>query len=129
MTRWRELAAEHDVPLWEVAVQYEMDASGWPRGWVVDRMKELALVMRRQTRAVYEEDVAVIDTEFKPDFARRWMKRANAGPRKRRRHGADHQVHVQAPAPASPASRTCPGRWAAGRATSTPPSPSRRLAT
>ena len=34
------------------------------------------LVMRRQTRAVYEEDVAVIDTEFKPDFAGRWMKHA-----------------------------------------------------
>ena len=39
-------------------------------------MRELALVMRRQTRAVYEEDVAVIDTEFKPDFAGRWMKHA-----------------------------------------------------
>ena len=32
--------------------------------------------MRRQTRAVYEEDVAVIDTQFKPDFAGRWMKHA-----------------------------------------------------
>jgi len=39
-------------------------------------MRELAIVMRRQTRAVYEEDVAVIDTEFKPDFAGRWMKHA-----------------------------------------------------
>jgi len=76
MTRWRELATKHDVPLWEVAVQYEMDASGWPFGWVVERMRELSLVMRRQTRAVYEEDVAVIDTEFKPDFAGRWMKHA-----------------------------------------------------
>ena len=76
MTRWRELATERDVPLWEVAVQYEMDASGWPFAWVVDRMRELSLVMRRQTRAVYEEDVAVIDTEFKPDFAGRWMRHA-----------------------------------------------------
>ena len=59
MTRWRELATERDVPLWEVAVQYEMDASGWPFGEVVDRMRELSLVMRRQTRAVYEEDVTV----------------------------------------------------------------------
>ena len=76
LTRWRELAAERDLPLWEVAVQYETDASGWPRGRVVDRMKELAQVMRRQTRAVYEEDVTVIDTEFKPDFAGRWMRHA-----------------------------------------------------
>ena len=28
MKRWRELAVENAVPLWEVAVQYEMDASG-----------------------------------------------------------------------------------------------------
>ncbi len=76
MTRWRELAAERDAALWEVAVQYEMDASGWPRSGVVDRMRELAQVMRRQTRAVYEEDVAVIDTEFKPDFAGRWARHA-----------------------------------------------------
>jgi|GEM_PF-363025 len=76
MTRWREVAAEAQVPLWEAAVQYETDASGWPRAWVVDRMRDLARVMRRQTRAVYEEDVDVIDTEFKPDFAGRWMKHA-----------------------------------------------------
>jgi len=76
MTRWRELAAERDAPFWEVAVQYEVDASGWPRARVVDRMRALAKLMRRQTRAVYEEDVAVIDTAFKPDFAGRWAKHA-----------------------------------------------------
>ena len=76
MARWRELAAEREAPLWEVAVRYEMDASGWTRSQVVDRMKELALVMRRQTRAVYEEDVVAPDTEFKPDFAGRWVRHA-----------------------------------------------------
>jgi L-serine dehydratase len=76
MADWRRLMAELDLPLWEVAVRYEMDASGWPQTFVVDHMRELALVMRRQTRAVYEEDVSVIDTEFKPDFARRWLRHA-----------------------------------------------------
>ena len=76
MVRWRELMAERDLPLWEVAVQYEVDASGWPRAFVVEQMRELAQVMRRQTRAVYEEDVEVVDTEFKPDFARRWLRHA-----------------------------------------------------
>ena len=76
MAEWRRLMAQLDVPLWEVAVRYEMDASGWPHGFVVDHMRELAQVMRRQTRAVYEEDVSVIDTEFKPDFARRWLRHA-----------------------------------------------------
>jgi len=76
MAEWRRLMARLDLPLWEVAVRYEMDASGWPRALVVEQMRELAQVMRRQTRAVYEEDVAVIDTEFKPDFARRWLRHA-----------------------------------------------------
>jgi L-serine dehydratase len=76
MTRWRELVADREASLWEVAVQYEMDASGWTRTQVVDRMRELSLVMRRQTRAVYEEDVVAPDTEFKPDFASRWMRHA-----------------------------------------------------
>ena len=76
MTHWRELAADQDAPLWEVAVQYEMDASGWPRDEVVGRMRELALVMRRQTRAVYEEDLVVPGGPFRPDFAGRWAKHA-----------------------------------------------------
>jgi L-serine dehydratase len=76
MTRWRELMRELDLPLWEVAVRYETDASGWPRAFVVEHMRELAQVMRRQTRAVYEEDVELVDTEFKPDFARRWLRHA-----------------------------------------------------
>ena len=76
MTGWREVAAEQDVPLWEVAVRYEMDASGWPRHAVVERMRALSLVMRRQTRAVFEEDVGVPDTAFKPDFAGRWARHA-----------------------------------------------------
>jgi L-serine dehydratase len=76
MVRWRELMAQRDLPLWEVAVQYEADASGWPHALVVEQMRELAQVMRRQTRAVYEEDVEVVDTEFKPDFARRWLRHA-----------------------------------------------------
>ena len=76
MTRWRELAADRAMPLWEIAVLYEMDAAGWPRTQVVDRMRELSLVMRRQTRAVYEEDVFAPDTEFKPDFAGHWMRHA-----------------------------------------------------
>jgi L-serine dehydratase len=72
MTGWRDLAEERDLPLWEVAVQYEVDASGWTRAQVVQRMRELAGLMRRQTRAVYEEDVAGSASQFKPDFAGRW---------------------------------------------------------
>ncbi len=72
MTRWREIAAERGVPLSEVALQYEMDASGWSRERVLATMRSLASLMRRQTRAAYDEGVQVPTGPFKPDFATRW---------------------------------------------------------
>ena len=72
MTRWRELAAERGLALSEVAIQYEMDASGWSRENVAAYMRGLAALMRRQTRAAYEDDVTVPASPFKPDFAGRW---------------------------------------------------------
>ena len=81
MTRWREVAEERGVGLWEVAVQYEMDASGWPRARVVDRMRQLATLMRRQTRAAYEEGVSVPTSPFKPDFTQRWVRHADSADR------------------------------------------------
>jgi L-serine dehydratase len=73
MTRWRELAAERGLALSEVAVQYEMDASGWSREHVVKYMRGLAALMQRQTRAAYEDDVTVPTGPFKPDFTGRWV--------------------------------------------------------
>jgi len=81
MTRWREAAQERGVGLWEAAVQYEIDASGWPRAWVVDRMTMLAGLMDRQTRAAYEEGVTVPTSPFKPDFTGPWA-----------RHQASHRL-------------------------------------
>lgn len=79
MIAWRELAAAHGLPLWEVALQYEMDASGWPRERVLEEMRALAALMRRQTRAVYEEGLAVPTSPFKPDFAGRWRDHVESG--------------------------------------------------
>jgi len=79
MTRWREIVARDGLPLWEVAVQYEMDASGWQRAWILERMRVLTGLMRRQTRAVYEEDLVVPTSPFKPDFAGRWAEHAASG--------------------------------------------------
>ncbi len=72
MTGWREVAARRGVPLWEAAIEYETDASGWSRERVVDSMRTLAQLMRRQTRAAYDEHVSVPVSPFKPDFATRW---------------------------------------------------------
>ena len=79
MTGWREIAAREGLPLWETAVRYEMDASGWPRDRVLARMRLLAGIMRRQTRAVYEEGLEVPTSLFKPDFAGRWAGYAASG--------------------------------------------------
>jgi L-serine dehydratase len=81
MTRWREIAEDRGAPLWEVAVQYEIDASGWPRVWIVERMRTLAGLMHRQTRAAFEPGAEIPTSPFKPDFASRWA--AHAASRKR----------------------------------------------
>lgn len=78
MTGWRTLAKAGNLPLWEVAVQYETASSGWSRAEVVERMRELAAIMRRQTRAAYDGDVAVPVGPFRPDFAGRWARHADS---------------------------------------------------
>jgi L-serine dehydratase len=81
MTSWRQIAARDGRPLWEVAVQYEMDASGWTRERVIDFMRELARVMHRQTRAAYDEGVTVPTSPFKPDFTTGWAAHQDSGRR------------------------------------------------
>lgn len=81
MTSWRQIAARDGRPLWEVAVQYEMDASGWTRERVIDFMRELARVMHRQTCAAYDEGVTVPTSPFKPDFTTGWAAHQGSGRR------------------------------------------------
>ena len=76
MTRWREIAAERELPLWQVAVQYEMDASGWTREQVIDTMRHVARKMHRQTHAVYDENVTVPAGPFKANLAAMWEQHA-----------------------------------------------------
>lgn len=72
MTRWREIAQERRLPLWEVAVQYQIDASAWTRQAVIDYMRMVQAKMQRQTRAAYEADTTVPESPFKPNFAAEW---------------------------------------------------------
>jgi len=72
MIRWREVADAHGLPLWEVAVQYEVDASCWTRSSVVDYMRMVAKKMHRQTHAAYEENLAVPASPFKINMAAAW---------------------------------------------------------
>jgi len=74
MVRWREVAVERGLSLAETAIQYEMDASGWSREQVVDYMRMIERVMRRQTHAVYEEQVVVPTTPFRPNTTVDWVR-------------------------------------------------------
>jgi len=81
MVRWRELAQERGLPLWEVAVQYEVAASGWTRQRVLAYMRKIERAMYRQTHAVYEEGVVVPESPFRPNMAAEWA-RHMASPRR-----------------------------------------------
>ena len=122
--RWRSGARwprERGLTLWETALQYEVDASGWAPERVLDTMRELAALMRRQTRAAYDEGLAPPPSPFKPDFRRRLGAALGVGPRRgERRRRPRRSGWPTVRAPACPASRRCQDPWAAGAATSTP---------
>ena len=130
MTRWRELAAEHDLPLWEVAVQYEMDASGLAaqrgRGPHAGAGAGHAAPDPRRVRGGRRRHRHRVQAGLRRPVDEA---RGDAGPRQRRRHGADHQVRVRRRRRHPRRRERARGLWAAGRATSTPPSaPCRRPA-
>ena len=79
MTRWREIARRRSQTLADVAVQYEIDASGWSRERVLETMAELARLMHRQTHAAYDEGLAAPPSPFKPDFPAAWSRYAASG--------------------------------------------------
>lgn len=76
MTDWRVIAQERGLPLWEAAVQYEVDASAWTPQQVIDYMRVIERKMYRQTHAVYEETLPVPHSPFKPDMAGEWQRYA-----------------------------------------------------
>ena len=50
-----------------------MDASGWSREQVVEYMRMIERAMYRQTHAVYEEEVVVPTTPFRPNTTADWV--------------------------------------------------------
>ncbi len=73
MVTWRKLAADQGKTLPEVAIDYEMAASGWTREEVVSYMRDTILpAMYRRTHALYEEDVTPITTPFTELHYKKW---------------------------------------------------------
>jgi L-serine dehydratase len=58
MVKWRQLAAEQGKPLSEVAIDYEVAASGWTREEVIRYMKDVVFkTMHRRVYAVAKKEV------------------------------------------------------------------------
>ena len=73
MVEWRRLASEQGKSLPEVAIDYEMAASGWEREQVVSYMRDTIMpAMYRRTHALYEEDVTPITTPFTELHYKKW---------------------------------------------------------
>jgi L-serine dehydratase len=72
MTEWRRLASERGLPLWEVAIQYETDASGWTRDQVIDAMRSIAGKMHHQIHAAYDDGMSIPESPFKANLAAMW---------------------------------------------------------
>lgn len=79
-TKWKQLAEEQGKELWELAVQYEMDSSGWSHDEVVAYMRDVVMVkMYRTSHALLEEDITPKETPFTGHFYKQWAE-YSAGP-------------------------------------------------
>lgn len=79
MTEWRRLAADQGKSLPEVAIDYEIAASGWDRQQVVAFMRDkIQPAMHRRTHALYEEPVEPLCTPFTELHYQKWR---DAAPR------------------------------------------------
>ena len=79
MTRWRQLARERNTGLYEVAIAYEMCASGWSREEIIGQMRRIEACMHRQTHAIWDEHVEVLETAREGNHYRQWDAYMRAG--------------------------------------------------
>lgn len=73
-TEWAELCNREKKNLADVAIQYQMDASGWSKSEVVSYMEYIAEKMHDQTHAVFEKDAVVLETPFSGFHYNEWDK-------------------------------------------------------
>lgn len=55
VTGWRQTAKQEGISMFEAAIRYEADSSGWSSAEIIGYMKMIERKMYRQTHAVYEE--------------------------------------------------------------------------
>lgn len=73
MVEWRRLAKKEGKTMPEVAIDYEVAASGWTRDSVVAYMRDVVKpAMYRRTHALYEENVTPLCTPFSEFHYQKW---------------------------------------------------------
>lgn len=73
MTEWRELAKTQGKSLFDIAVEYEMNSSGWSREEVISYMRDIIQVkMHRATHAIYEETITLRKSPFSTEDHKLW---------------------------------------------------------
>jgi len=80
MASWRALASSEDAGLYEIALRYEEAASSWPRDRVLAAMRDIARILDRQVRVVYDEDIPVPDSPDRRRDNRIWPRYEERGP-------------------------------------------------
>lgn len=82
MVEWRELAEKEGKSMFDIAVEYEMNSSGWSREDVIAYMRDVIKVkMHRTTHAIYEEDFTLPNSPFAVRDHETWTEYINAAPR------------------------------------------------
>ncbi|MBR0130021.1 MAG: L-serine ammonia-lyase, iron-sulfur-dependent, subunit alpha [Firmicutes bacterium] len=79
MIEWRELAEAQGKSLFDIAVEYEMNSSGWSREEVIAYMRDVIRVkMHRATHAIYEENITLKKTPFSTENHLLWSNYCNS---------------------------------------------------
>ena len=78
MIELRELAEKEGKTLFDVAVDYEVAASGWSREEVLAHMREeVEPFMKRRITALYEDESLLIYNPFRKIYYREWEEKAD----------------------------------------------------
>ena len=69
---WIRISEERSQGLYETAVDYEQDASGWSRGQIISYMEMIKGYLEKQIHSVYEDDSNLLETPFSGYHYRKW---------------------------------------------------------
>lgn len=80
MQEWREIARAEGKTMFDVAVEYEMDASGWTREQVIDFMSsQVQTALERRIHALYEDESLLVVNPFRTIFYKEWEQATKEG--------------------------------------------------